>query len=627
MAKNTSKIAQLQAKLVAPLLFHVLVAVAHDPLLKALRRVQRAADHGVRRLAVETILHAFWDHPEFAVGLCHAVLRAKHPHGGGRRQLDLGKAWLLRDINDVDGKLHTAQTSNNTRATRRCSHTDEDFRAVGVTVRQSDIGTSLSARMNAARLGVDVEEPLSPGSFLHDAGAHLWRQRRTDGTWMNPISAEALKEKLAAAGQTPTVFRSQITSFDSSRPFFGDDREIVVDRGEVVFNTFDGWQLEPRPGRWPNIRRVLINLVAGDHETYDYFLDWIAAPLQKLRHKGKTYKTRTAVVFHGGQGTGKGTLENIVRAIYGDKYVVVMGQDALDGRFTGDLENALFVVANEVMSSTNRSAQTENKLKTWVTDSKIPIEKKYQHPVVVENMFNIMFTSNDDRPVIVPAGDRRYTVIKTWPHQLPAWLTDAVYADLAGDKLELRAFLHHLLHRRVRNNVGKPMTTDARAEVQAATAPSDVKFAKALADEGWLAVSAPWADAQRPKHKDDTTYNEVVLDRYNWPSAVLSSRLHDVYRLWCAREGLKPFGSPKLGRTVKQHVEGSFSTWARVGGVGMQIWNGLPMHPSTTLLLSAAPVAPTTKQSDDGNDNPDVGTRTAKERSRRATRAVRRPRR
>ena len=205
MAQNTSKLAQLQAKLAIPLSFQQIVAAAHDPLLKALRQVHRATDHRVRRLVVETLLHAFWDHPAFAVGLCHTVLRPKHPHHGGHRQLDLGKAWLVRDIEDVERKLRAAHEVDNGRVIRRCGHSDDDFRAAGVVVPQSDVGASLSARMNAAS-GDASEESLSSSSFLHDAGAHQWRQRRTDGTWMKPIGAEALKEKLAAAGKVPTVF-------------------------------------------------------------------------------------------------------------------------------------------------------------------------------------------------------------------------------------------------------------------------------------------------------------------------------------------------------------------------------------------------------------------------------------
>lgn len=581
------KIIQLQAKLArAALSMQEILAVAHDPLLSSLRKHHLAANHEVRRLAIETIVHALGDHPDLAAGLCHAVLRPKRRTSS--LALDLGKSWVGRAIDDAREAIRAARCTGDRRAVERFAHRDEEFVALGVAIGGMPAAASLASRL--AALAGEEPEAIRSDDFLHDASTDTWRQRRADGTWMGPFSLGALKQKVGHEGKGEAFLRS-ITSFDAVKPFYGDWRQLVVVRGETFFNSFSGWPLESQPGRWPNIRRVLINLVAGDLATYEYLLDWLAVPLQSLRLRGRPRKTRTAIVIHGAQGAGKGTLESILRAIYGEDRFLVLGQDALDGRFVGDLESSLFVVANEVMSSTNRSAQTENKLKSWVTDPKIPVEKKYQHPRVVENMFNVLFTSNDDRPVIVPSGDRRYTVIRTWPVQLPAWLTDAVYADLQGDKREVRAFLHHLLHRRVRNDVGVPMATDARAEVQAATASSEVKFAKALEVEGWRALSRPWAEAQRPRFQGDIDHNRVVLCHEGFPEKVAAARLFDVYRDWCCREGLRQCGQTKLGKSVKQHIDGASSKWEKFHGEGMQVWSGLPMDPSTEVLVDA-PVPP-----------------------------------
>jgi hypothetical protein len=83
------------------------------------------------------------------------------------------------------------------------------------------------------------------------------------------------------------------------------------------------------------------------------------------------------------------------------------------------------------------------------------VEAKHKAGTKAANRFNIMFTSNDEKPVIVPKKDRRYTVFKTGPI-LPTEVSEAVYADLDGPQLQVAAFFAHLLRRKVQVNLGQP---------------------------------------------------------------------------------------------------------------------------------------------------------------------------
>jgi hypothetical protein len=115
-------------------------------------------------------------------------------------------------------------------------------------------------------------------------------------------------------------------------------------------------------------------------------------------------------------------------------------------------------------------------------------------------------------------------------------------------------------------------------EVQAATASSDAKFVAALKQEGWWALSAPWADEQRRKRPDDSIVGQVV-ENTNEGDAVLASRLNEVYKDFCNRQNLKPRDQAQLGKTLKAEVPGARSKQKKLGSVPRHMWFGLPMMP------------------------------------------------
>ena len=158
-------------------------------------------------------------------------------------------------------------------------------------------------------------------------------------------------------------------------------------------------------------------------------------------------------------------------------------------------------------------------------------------------------------------------------------MSEALYADLDGPQLEVAAFYWHLLHRKVQVKVGQVLDTEARREVQAATASSDEKFVAALKQEGWFALCAPWAEAQRRKRPDDAFTTE---ENTNEGYAVLASRLNEVYKDFCDRQNLKPRDQAQLGKTLKAEVPGARAKEKKLGRVPFRMWFGLPMVPPET---------------------------------------------
>ena|GEM_PF-1624254 len=604
-------------KFLLPLL--LLRMLLKDPIVQALRAQRPGWSNPVllrmvaEALAVETV-----EAPEIGRALCHWILR-QAPMGSWRR---LRRRLILRGFIDAcyDKALEAvkeAHASGSLRAVVALQHPDEAFVAQGLTVPPGHVLSSPRARVRAL-LEPDKEVGLMDydpkRDFLFDLTDGKWYLLDRQGEWSSGVTEQTFSTRLLYLGMPRNkqdAFKTHVPQCERAEPIFDTQAYIVERRGVRIRNTYRRSLFRPEPGTWFNIRKVLLNLVNGNAEHLEFLLDWLAAPLQSLHRNGKPLKMGTAIVFHGDEGSGKGTLERIICLIYGRWNVALLGQNALESRFHEQLVDKLFVVANEVISSTNRSAETQNLLKPWVTDDEIPLEAKHKSASKVPNRFNIIFTSNDEKPVIVPRKDRRYTVFKTGP-RLPQKLSDAVYADLNGPQLEVAAFYWHLLHRKVRVKVGQVLDTEARREVQVATASSDEKFVAALKHEGWFALCAPWAEVQRRKRPDDAFTTE---ENTNEGYAVLASRLNEVYKDFCERQNLKPRDQTQLGKTLKAEVPGARSKLKKIGPMARQMWFGLPMMPPETKAAiiplptaQQAPVEEAVRPAESAVDDADFGT-------------------
>lgn len=423
---------------------------------------------------------------------------------------------------------------------------------------------------------------LKPEEFLHDADQHMYLMRAANGDWdiAKPMVVGAFDTWLLSYGiqdKQLKNWKSRIRSFNGRRSFFSKPTEIAVDHeGVIFFNTYRPGKIIPGPGDWSDIKALVMNLAGNDPEAFEYFMDWLALPIQKIVYEGTPFKMGTSVVLHGEQGSGKGTLHTILKLIYGIKNVLLMDQDMMDGRFNDQLIDKLFVTANEVVSSTNRSMQTANKIKMWVTDPVIRLEGKFDDGEEHDNQFNIIFTSNDDRPVIIERGDRRFTVF--FSKKFDRKVSSRIYDDIAGDKKQVAAFLDALLKRQVRVSYGDLFDTEAKRKMTLASAPSEERFVMDIVSEGWLAVSKPWVeDARQDKPRVATSQvdDEVV---------VLSGTLQEVYRDWCKKNGLRACGVQKLMTALGDVLKDLEGDRKRVGGIVTRFWKKMPMHPPGEVL-------------------------------------------
>ncbi len=162
--------------------------------------------------------------------------------------------------------------------------------------------------------------------------------------------------------------------------------------------------------KWGKYKAIapLFENVFKTRERMDYFVNWLAYGFQTLS------KARTAIVSKGIQGTGKGVIfEKIIQYAVGEKYTTVLENEALKSRFNGELENKLFVLANEIKADFREGNSIYERLKMYVTDKEIRFEDKNIKARTIPNFFNIWLHSNNDVPLQIQGSDRRYTVFNT----------------------------------------------------------------------------------------------------------------------------------------------------------------------------------------------------------------------
>ena len=223
------------------------------------------------------------------------------------------------------------------------------------------------------------------------------------------------------------VVRAEEVGFDPP----GDDQKIKC-------NLWGGWPTEARKGDCEGLLELLYHLCkqeADPEAVYQWALKWLAYPIQ---YPGA--KMKTALVFHGPQGSGKNMFFEAVAAIYGI-YGRIIDQAAVEDKFNDWASRKLFLIADEVVARAELF-HIKNKLKGLVTGDTIRINPKNVGAYEEKNHVNMVFLSNEVMPAVLERDDRRYLVVWTPPKLDPAFY-ESVKIEMANGGI---AALHeHLL--------------------------------------------------------------------------------------------------------------------------------------------------------------------------------------
>lgn len=239
--------------------------------------------------------------------------------------------------------------------------------------------------------------------------------------------------------------------------------EPGLDLGEGKLNLYCGLEMEPEEGDASVMVELLRYLCStsvapglGPEEIADWVLKWCAYPLQNIGAK-----LETACVFHGPHGTGKNLFFDCIRDLYG-RYGIMVGQTEIEEKYNTWLSGKLFIVGDEVVSR-QEMEHNKNRLK-WVVSqkSKIPIRAMNRDTRWESNHAQLVFLSNESKPLALENGDRRFMVIYT-----PSAERGDLYARVSKflDEGGAAKFLHYLKTIPLEgfNEHTKPPLTEAKA--------------------------------------------------------------------------------------------------------------------------------------------------------------------
>lgn len=168
-----------------------------------------------------------------------------------------------------------------------------------------------------------------------------------------------------------------------------------------TLNLWHGHTITPKQGSWNTVKQYLLHVICNsDQIAYDYLIRYIAHALQKPEEK-----PGVMIVLLSGQGTGKGTLEVILRRIWAATTLMVSDVDSVVGRFNARLERSYIVFMDEALF--RGDAKSSDRLKSLVTAKQIQIEEKYQPERTIESHHRFFAASNQEHFNRTEYDDRR----------------------------------------------------------------------------------------------------------------------------------------------------------------------------------------------------------------------------
>ena len=183
---------------------------------------------------------------------------------------------------------------------------------------------------------------------------------------------------------------------------------------EQVFSYFRGYDYKKLDKVKDEVIKPFLDhvhdvIANNNEEVYKYIILWIASILQQ-----PSFKTETALVILGKQGTGKNVFTNVICKLmsrYANDNVTSI--ESVVGKFNAVLENKKLIILNELQSIDSNKYLNSDALKSIITDKKININQKNEPERLTDNVANFIMVSNNSNPIKIENGDRRYVVTKT----------------------------------------------------------------------------------------------------------------------------------------------------------------------------------------------------------------------
>lgn len=188
----------------------------------------------------------------------------------------------------------------------------------------------------------------------------------------------------------------------------------------------------------PQIHKVLLHMVGNDKKVLKEFINWFSCLFNR------TGKPRTAWVFHGIEGTGKGTFfECIATPLLGTSNVFYANISTIEDRYNDWMMNKLLIFVDEIdYDDFKEKGRASAVFRSAITDSVFPVRAMRVAPYQGTNHFGIVFASNKKQPVYIPTTDRRYNVGLFQRHKVE--MSDEIKALISAELEDFACYLRSM---------------------------------------------------------------------------------------------------------------------------------------------------------------------------------------
>jgi len=217
--------------------------------------------------------------------------------------------------------------------------------------------------------------------------------------------------------------------------------EVTFTPATTPRTTLNYWvppSIEPAAGGWSVIGKFLFKVICnGDRKLFYYLIHFFAHMWQKPEEK-----PGIMIVLLGGQGSGKGTLFNLLQRIWSRTTLHVADVEHVTGGFNGAMERNYIVNMDEALFSGDRRSM--DRLKSMITEPSITIEQKYQPRRTIKSIHRFFAATNRNHFGNIELDDRRFVFLRVsekrkGDHEYFSRLHAAI-----NDPVQLGAFSHIL---------------------------------------------------------------------------------------------------------------------------------------------------------------------------------------
>jgi hypothetical protein len=194
---------------------------------------------------------------------------------------------------------------------------------------------------------------------------------------------------------------------------------------------FENSIVEPVSAVPPLIDKFLDHFTAQDKDSREFLLDWLS---HALKSRNGTYLCILSKI----QGTGKGVLGEMCRAIFGPDNAKKVRGDALNSRFNSQFANTQFIMFDEFNLKDSTALDRAKDL----VNAKLEVERKGKDAIEVINQLNGLFASN--HMGAIPELGRRFSIPMTSDIQLKLIFSPEEIRSLQYDDELLSQFAKYL---------------------------------------------------------------------------------------------------------------------------------------------------------------------------------------